>query len=85
MNLKIYLCLFICLNIVHGETGILVTPGDVFELAKEIECMILMSEEERRALGRKAKKMALGKFDIVENAKKMTDIYHHVLSNTPFS
>ena len=57
----------------------------VVQALQKLINMILMPAKERKALGRKAKQFALDKYDIKKNAKKMTDIYYHVLNNTPFA
>ena len=72
-------------NIIHKETGILVQPGNTLELAEAINNMISMSEKQRQSIGEKAKIFALTEFDLNKNAKKITDIYKHIIDNSPFT
>jgi hypothetical protein len=47
----------------HGETGLVVAPGDVAGMQQAIGCL-LSSPSTRRALGRRARQAALERFDV---------------------
>ncbi|MDT0353510.1 glycosyltransferase family 4 protein [Pseudonocardia charpentierae] len=63
----------------HGSTGLLVPPGDAPALAKTITTLLL-DHELRRRLGRAARTVAEQRFDLVEWAHRLTELYHEVYS-----
>ncbi len=45
-----------------GETGVIVPPGDAQALAEGLRQLLLLSDEERKALGRRARQQIVDKF-----------------------
>lgn len=61
---------------VVGDTGEVVEPGDYKELAKAIKKIIDMSEDERRALGLKARQRIIEQFEVNQVCKKYQQVYN---------
>jgi len=64
--------------VVDGETGLLVPPGDVPQLAAAIS-RIVSSPEEARRLGEAGRKRAAAMFDARETARRMMSVYSRLL------
>jgi glycosyltransferase involved in cell wall biosynthesis len=60
--------------ITHGETGLLVEPGDAAGLAAAIEALV-HTPARRAALGVAARMYACGHFDIVHNKDRFTSLF----------
>jgi glycosyltransferase involved in cell wall biosynthesis len=62
-----------------GDAGILVKPGDVSAITKAVKSFIL-NPKKRLAYGKKARRRAETVHDIAIGARKLSDLYHHLLS-----
>jgi glycosyltransferase involved in cell wall biosynthesis len=71
-------------TIVHGETGLCIDGPDPSALADAIE-YLYRNPDERRRMGKNARKLAEDNFDISRNAGKILDIYDRVLSKSSAS
>lgn len=67
-------------QIINGESGLLVAPGSVSELAKAILRVINMSDEERSEYGRKARER-LDQFSPQVCASKLVETYKQYLAS----
>ncbi len=63
----------------HGETGLLVPPGDPVQLAKAI-LHLLRNPEEARRLGRRGREVIIQRFCIERLVRKLAEVYREVLS-----
>jgi mannosyltransferase len=65
----------------HGETGLLVPPGDVEALVAALEP--LMRNPQRAAeMGRRARERAMARFSIDGEVQKIVDVYRQVWANS---
>lgn len=64
--------------VVHGETGLLVSPGDVDALARAIT-HLLRDPERRRALGRSARKRIVAYFDLERAVDQFLELYRELI------
>ncbi len=62
-----------------GDAGILVDPGDVSAIARAVKSFIL-NPKKRLAYGKRARRRAEAVHDISIGARKLSDLYHHLLS-----
>lgn len=65
-------------TIVHGETGILVSPGDTAALARSLDSL-LQDPERRQGLGRAGRVHALALFAPESAARRYAQLYKQVL------
>jgi glycosyltransferase involved in cell wall biosynthesis len=66
-------------TIVHGETGLCIEGPDPSALADAIE-YLYRNPDDRRRMGKNARKLAEDNFDISRNAGKLLGIYDRVLA-----
>jgi glycosyltransferase involved in cell wall biosynthesis len=64
--------------VLNGETGILVDPSDVEELAKAIK-QLLTNEDEREKMGERAKKWVEENFLLEETINRLEEVYSKVM------
>jgi rhamnosyl/mannosyltransferase len=62
----------------HGETGLVVPPGDPAALSEALRWM-MAHPEERQRMGERARKRFVEQFHIVAVQKAMDDVYHEAL------
>jgi glycosyltransferase involved in cell wall biosynthesis len=62
----------------HGETGLLVPPGEPGPLAEAL-ASLLSSPEESARLGRNGRRMVLEKFSVQAMVDGTESVYHHLL------
>jgi len=67
-------------TVVPGETGWLVTPGDVTALARTIDMALALNADEREALSEKAVQHVTDNFSKVSMCAKTLDVYNEVLN-----
>ena len=63
----------------HGRTGLLVKPRDVDSLAEALD-FLLSHPEEAKAMGERARKVALENYTWEKNAEKTIEVYREVLN-----
>jgi glycosyltransferase involved in cell wall biosynthesis len=66
-------------TIVHGETGLCIDGPDPIALADAIE-HLYRNPDDRRRMGKNARKLAENNFDVSTNAGKIMSIYERVLA-----
>jgi glycosyltransferase involved in cell wall biosynthesis len=64
----------------HGETGLLVPPGDAAALADAIAFVLALPEAERRAMGDRARASVLARYTVQAMQQATLAVYEEVLS-----
>jgi glycosyltransferase involved in cell wall biosynthesis len=64
----------------HGETGLLVKPGDAGALAKAIALVLAWPEAERRAMGTRARTSVLKRYTVSAMQQATLAVYEEVLA-----
>lgn len=64
--------------VIHGETGILVPPGDASAFSQAMESLLLSSAERER-LGHAGRNFVLEHYDWMENVSKMEEVYRRLV------
>lgn len=67
--------------VVNGETGFLVPPRDWRKLAQML-LMLLLDEDTRAKMGKKARERAQEKFDYLEITRQTSEVYREALKET---
>lgn len=67
--------------VTHGETGLLVKPRDVDNLAESLD-YLLSYPDEAKAIGEQARKLALENYTWEKNAEKTIKVYEEVFSGS---
>jgi glycosyltransferase involved in cell wall biosynthesis len=63
----------------HGETGLLVPPGDAAALGAAIAYVLALPEAERRAMGARARASVLGRYTVAAMQQATLEVYEEVL------
>ncbi len=66
-------------TVTHGETGILVPPGDARALASALAATLDGPDEERRAMGARARASVLAHYTVTELQHATLSVYEEVL------
>ncbi len=66
-------------TVAHGETGLLVPPGDAAALAEAIALVLAMPETERRAMGARARASVLAQYTVAAMQQATLAVYEEVL------
>ena len=69
--------------VLHSETGWRVQPGDPAALAAAIEGALWLSDEDRAAIGRRARAHVVEKFSAAALQASTLRVYHEVLNSVP--
>ena len=72
-----------CEVVLHSETGWRVQPGDPAALAAAIEGALWLSDEDRAAIGRRARAHVVEKFSAAALQASTLRVYHEVLNSVP--
>ena len=64
----------------HGETGLLVPPGDAAALAEAITSVLALPETDRRAMGARARASVLAHYTVSEMQQATLAVYDEVLA-----
>jgi glycosyltransferase involved in cell wall biosynthesis len=67
-------------TVAEGETGWLVPPGDAAALAARLDAMLALGEEERAALGARAREAVLARYTTPLMCAATLDVYREVLA-----
>ena len=65
----------------HGQTGLVVPPADARALAEAIAALAA-DPELRRRYGCAAKRLVEAEYGVVDNARRLVELMHHVKQNT---
>jgi glycosyltransferase involved in cell wall biosynthesis len=66
-------------TVAHGETGWRVPPGDADALAAALDHALGLSQEERAALGARARASVLASYTVEAMQMKTIEVYREVL------
>ena len=64
----------------HGETGLLVPPGDAAALGAAIAYVLALPEAERRAMGARARASVLARYTVAAMQQATLEVYQEVLA-----
>jgi glycosyltransferase involved in cell wall biosynthesis len=67
-------------TVAHGETGLLVAPGDATALAEMIAAVLAMPDPDRRAMGARARASVLAHYTVGAMQQATLAVYEEVLS-----
>lgn len=67
-------------TVAEGETGWLVPPGDAAALAARLDAMLALGEEQRAALGARAREAVLARYTTPLMCAATLDVYREVLA-----
>jgi glycosyltransferase involved in cell wall biosynthesis len=70
-------------TVAHGETGLLVVPGDAAGLAAAIAHVLALPEAERRAMGARARASVLEHYTVAAMQQATLAVYDEVLGDNP--
>ena len=66
-----------------GETGRVVAPGDMAALAQDIVEVLELSDEERQALGARARERVQARYRIGSVVRQYEEFYEHLIEREP--
>jgi len=69
--------------VINGETGWLAPAGDAARLAGKMTCVMRASADERRAMGQRARQIAVEKFSLAAVLDRWEKLYVELLARNP--